>query len=65
VYCFFNTNNAIILNNGFEAPQAAGVKFTDLTTVSLGGVGTISHVINNTGATANTASQISTLNTYP
>ena len=33
-------------------PDNAGVKFHDLLTVSLGGNGTIDHVINNTGAAA-------------
>ena len=33
-------------------PVTAGVRFHDLLTVSLGGNGTIDHVINNTGAPA-------------
>lgn len=65
VYCFFNTNNAIKLTNGFEAPQVPGVNFTHLVTVSLGGVGEITHVIDNTGATANAANQVSDLTTFP
>ena len=36
----------------FEVPVNAGVRFHDLLTVSLGGTGTIDHVINNTGAAA-------------
>ena len=42
-----------------------GVKFHDLVSVSLGGVGTIANVINNTGGTANTATQQRYLVTYP
>ncbi len=48
-YCFFNVNPAIDADRGFEVPVNAGVRFHDLLTVSLGGTGTIDHVINNTG----------------
>jgi hypothetical protein len=51
-YCFFNVNPAIHADRGFEVPVTAGVRFHDLLTVSLGGTGTIDHVINNTGAAA-------------
>jgi len=34
-------------------------------TVSLGGVGTIEHVVNDTGETANTANQVVDLVSYP
>jgi hypothetical protein len=54
-YCFFNIGGAstnINAARGFEVPDAAGVKVHDALTVSLGGNGTISHVVNNTGATA-------------
>jgi hypothetical protein len=37
---------------GFEVPDAPGIKLHDLLTVSLGGVGIIDHVVNNTGAPA-------------
>ena len=52
-YCYFNVNPSIIADHSFEAPNASGVQFHDLLTVSLGGVGTISHVINGTGAAVN------------
>ncbi|GAA1285459.1 hypothetical protein Psi02_31980 [Planotetraspora silvatica] len=51
-YCYFNVDPSIVAARGFEAPTAAGVKFHDLLTVSLGGNGTIAHVINNTGGPA-------------
>ncbi|HKD98234.1 MAG TPA: discoidin domain-containing protein [Micromonosporaceae bacterium] len=51
-YCFFNVDPSIAAYHSFEAPTAANVKFHDLLTVSLGGVGSIVHVINDTGATA-------------
>ncbi|GAA1663066.1 discoidin domain-containing protein [Fodinicola feengrottensis] len=64
-YCFFNTNNSIVASHAFEVPDTPGVKFHDLVTVSLGGVGTISHVINNTGPAANTSHQVSPWTNYP
>jgi hypothetical protein len=51
-YCFFHVNPAIHASHSFEAPVTPGVRFHDLLTVSLGGVGTIDHVINDTGAAA-------------
>jgi hypothetical protein len=52
-YCYFNVNPAIIADHAFESPNTSGVQFHDILTVSLGGVGTISHVINGTGAAVN------------
>jgi len=49
-YCYFNVNPAVNNYHAFEVPNNAGVKFHDVLTVSLGGVGTITHVINDTGA---------------
>jgi hypothetical protein len=54
-YCFFNiggTNTNINAAHAFEVPDVAGVKLHDLLTVSLGGNGTISHIVDNTGAAA-------------
>jgi len=54
-YCFFNmggTNTSINAARGFEVPNAAGVKLHDILTVSLGGNGTISNVVDNTGGIA-------------
>jgi hypothetical protein len=49
-YCFFTVNPAIVASHSFEVPNRAGVRFHGLLTVSLGGVGAISNVINTTGA---------------
>jgi len=38
--------------HAFEVPAVSGVKFHSLLTVSLGGVGVIDHVVNDTGAAA-------------
>ena len=51
-YCFFNVDPTIHATRGFEVPDAPGVKLHDVLTVSLGGVGVIDHVVNNTGAAA-------------
>jgi hypothetical protein len=64
-YCFFNVNPAIVNARGFEVPNGAGIQLHDILTVSLGGVGTIEHVVNDTGATANTANQVVDLVSYP
>jgi hypothetical protein len=64
-YCFFNVNTAIVNDHAFEAPNTAGVQFHDLLTVSLGGVGTINHVINQTGAAANATTNNIYLPSYP
>ncbi|WP_189225782.1 discoidin domain-containing protein [Saccharothrix coeruleofusca] len=65
VYCFNNANPAVVTANGFEAPRTPGVRFHDLVTVSLGGVGTINNVINGVGGVANTATQVRYLVDYP
>ncbi|MEU9741336.1 discoidin domain-containing protein [Micromonospora chersina] len=51
-YCYFNVDPTIAAYHGFEAPIKSGVKFHSLLTVSLGGNGSITHVINDTGGTA-------------
>ncbi|MCQ0034288.1 hypothetical protein EFP18_23120 [Burkholderia glumae] len=57
-YCFFNVNPSVNALHGFEVPQTAGVRLHDTLTVSLGGVGSITHVVNNAGAQAAGASTI-------
>ncbi|MFM0741642.1 hypothetical protein PQQ51_30770 [Paraburkholderia xenovorans] len=65
-YCFFNVNPSVNALHGFEVPQTPGVKLHDTLTVSLGGVGTITHIVNNTGAQAAGVSTIPvTLVSYP
>ncbi len=65
-YCYFNVNPAVNALHGFEVPNVAGVKLHDVFTVSLGGVGTITHVVNNTGTTAQGTSTIpQNVVTYP
>ncbi len=64
-YCYFNVNPAIVNDHAFQAPDTSGVQFHDLVTVSLGGVGTISHVINETGGAANSTTTNVYLPSFP
>ncbi|WP_240942783.1 discoidin domain-containing protein [Planosporangium thailandense] len=57
-YCYFNVDSGIHADHGFEAPTTSGVRFHDLLTVSLGGNGTIDHVINDAGAAATGAATV-------
>jgi hypothetical protein len=65
-YCYFNVNPAVKADRGFEAPNKSGVKFHNLLTVSLGGQGSITNIINTTGGVAaGTATVPSYLVNYP
>ncbi|MFC6023357.1 discoidin domain-containing protein [Plantactinospora solaniradicis] len=64
-YCYFNVNPAVVNERSFEVPVTSGVRFHNMVTVSLGGVGTINRIINNTGGTANTANQVQYLTNFP
>ncbi len=64
-YCYFNVNPAVNSYNAFSSPSASGVAWHDLLTVSLGGVGTITHVINNTGAVTPSNTTPSNVVSYP
>ncbi|MFG2049075.1 discoidin domain-containing protein [Micromonospora sp. NPDC048935] len=64
-YSYFNVNPAVVEERSFEVPTNSNVRFTNMVTVSLGGVGTINRVINNAGGTANAANQTVYLTTYP
>jgi hypothetical protein len=57
-YCFFNVDPTIHATRAFEVPVVPGVELHDILTVSLGGVGTIDHVVNDTGAAAQGAATI-------
>ena len=64
-YCYFNVDTALIADHSFEAPNTSGVQFHDLVIVSLGGVGTINHIINETGGPVNSSTQTAYLVSYP
>jgi hypothetical protein len=64
-YCYFNVDPSIVADRGFEVPKTSGVVFHDLLTVSLGGNGVITHVVNTTGGPAQgTATVPSYLTSY-
>jgi hypothetical protein len=64
-YAYFNVNPSVVNERAFEVPVKAGVRFNSMVTVSLGGTGTINRIINNTGATVNSGSQVAYLVTGP
>jgi hypothetical protein len=64
-YCYFNVNPAVNNYHAFEVPNTSGVKFHDVLTVSLGGVGTITHVINDTGAVTASNTTPSNVTSFP
>lgn len=65
-YCYFNVDPTILVDHGFESPTTPGVKFHDLSVVSLGGKGQFNHVINGVGSpTSGTATTPSTVVSYP
>ena len=52
VYCFFNENPEVKLNSAIEAPAGENIHFSHVTSVSLGGTGEITHVLNRVGDAA-------------
>jgi hypothetical protein len=64
-YCYFNVNPAVTSAEAYSSPSTSGVAWHDLLTVSLGDVGTITHVINTTGAATPTNTTPSDVVSYP
>ncbi|WP_407566713.1 discoidin domain-containing protein [Polymorphospora sp. A560] len=64
-YCVFTSDASIVADRAFEVPNRPGVRFTNMVTVSLGGVGTINRIINDTGPTANSTTPTVYLTNYP
>ena len=65
VYCYFSTNSSVVGDHAIEVPQVSGVKLHDMVTVALGGVGTISHIVNSTGGPSNSSNNVADLVSYP
>ncbi len=63
-YCYFNVDPSLIADHSFEVPVTSGVVFHDLVTVSLGGVGTINHIINETGGPSNSTHTVADLTNF-
>ncbi|GAA1511206.1 RICIN domain-containing protein [Kribbella lupini] len=64
-YCVFTSDASIIADRAFEVPNKTGVKFHNMVTVSLGGRGTIAHVINTTGGPSNSSTNVAQWVNYP
>jgi hypothetical protein len=65
IYCFFQANPSNQAAHAIETPTGAGIGFHDMVTVSLGGTGTIQHIINNNGGTVNSGTTVQDLTTGP
>ncbi|BEV08022.1 adenylyl cyclase [Methylophilus sp. DW102] len=61
VYCFFNDNPEVKLSSAIEAPLGDHIQFERMTSVSLGGTGEITHVLNTSGDAAKPGSEVSRL----
>jgi ricin-type beta-trefoil lectin protein len=61
IYCYFNADPSIVADNAIEVPQTASVRLHDMVTVSLGGVGTISHIVNGRGGPSNSSTNVADL----
>ncbi|MFI5843073.1 discoidin domain-containing protein [Catenuloplanes sp. NPDC051500] len=48
-YAYFNVNPSVRVDRAFEVPNRSGVQLRSILTVSLGDVGTIANVVNDTG----------------
>ncbi|HET9171852.1 MAG TPA: hypothetical protein VFN97_20610 [Actinospica sp.] len=57
VYCNFDVNTSVVSANALTSPNTSGVGWHDMVTISLGGKGTISHVINGQGATVSSSNE--------
>ncbi|MFG2348055.1 RICIN domain-containing protein [Streptomyces phaeochromogenes] len=64
-YCYFNVNPGVTAEHAIEAPNNANVRFRSMVTVSLGGTGTIRHVINDRGGPSNSATNVANLVSHP
>ena len=56
VYGCFSTNNGVKLDSAIEAPTVARVQLHDMLSLSLGGAGEITHLLNSRGGAANASS---------
>jgi hypothetical protein len=64
VYCYFDVDPSVVSANALTSPTSSGVQWNDMVTVSLGGTGTIEHIIDGTGATVDSGSTVADLTSY-
>jgi len=55
----------VVADRAFETPTGSGIHFHDILTVSLGGVGVIEHVINQTGGATPSNTTPVDITTFP
>ncbi|PYC69065.1 coagulation factor 5/8 type domain-containing protein [Streptomyces tateyamensis] len=65
VYCYFSANPSTVADRAIEVPNTPGVSLHDSMDVSLGGTGTITHIVNSTGAAVRRGSTVADLTSYP
>lgn len=66
IYANFTADPSIVVESAVEAPKKPGVRFANITTISLGGgKGTIAHLVNDAGAAARPGAIKQTLVAYP
>ncbi|MFI6344237.1 coagulation factor 5/8 type domain-containing protein [Streptomyces sp. NPDC050560] len=64
-YCFFSANPDVVAERSFEVPDTADVRLHHLVILTLGGAGTINHVVNDTGGPVNPDSMSARVTDYP
>ncbi|MGC2421203.1 MAG: malectin domain-containing carbohydrate-binding protein, partial [Candidatus Acidiferrales bacterium] len=64
VYCLFNQGVNIVETSAITVPNVAGVQIIDAMTWFIGDSGSITHVVNSTGAAVNSSSKTSYLSSY-
>jgi len=64
VYCLFNQGVNIVETSAITVPNVAGVEIIDAVTWFIGDSGSITHVVNDTGAAVNSSSTKSDLSSY-
>jgi len=64
-YCYFSSNSSVAAERAYEVPSNGGTRLTNMVTVSLGGVGTIRHVVNSNGGPSNSSTNVANLVSYP
>ncbi|WEK00123.1 MAG: adenylyl cyclase [Candidatus Sphingomonas phytovorans] len=66
IYANFTADPGIVVESAIEAPRKPGVRFSSVTTISLGGgKGTIAHLVNEAGEAARPGAIRQTLVSYP
>ncbi|MFE6993042.1 coagulation factor 5/8 type domain-containing protein, partial [Streptomyces pharetrae] len=64
-YCCFNVNPSVTAERAVEIPHHPDVRFRNMVTVSLGGTGTIRHVVNDRGRPSKSSTNVANLVSFP